>query len=431
MTRRGRSPRTRRPARAAPAGAELALDIAEVGARGDGVASGPDGPVYVPFTLPGERVRARVAGERGELLATESPSSDRVGPPCPHFGRCGGCQLQHWADAPYLAWKQEQVVLALRRRGLEVPVEPTVAAWGEGRRRAGFHARRERQGVVLGFLERGGARIEPVDVCPVLAPALAQALPGVRALAEAFAPARGDLTLACLATDVGLDVAIVGAGSADSFDLEARETAATLADAQDLARLSFEGDSFLTRRPPAVAMGRARVTPPPGAFLQATTEGERVLGRLVSETVGDAGRVADLFSGVGTFALRLAERAEVHAVESDVAMLAALKRAADGAGGLRGVTVETRDLMAEPLAPVELNRFDAVVFDPPRAGAKLQAERIGASKVGRVAAVSCDPATFARDARLLVDAGFALTRVVPVDQFRWSPHVEVVGVLER
>lgn len=416
---------------AATGGVEAVLAIGEMGARGDALAAGDDGPIYVPYALPGERVRAKVSGGRGALLAVEAPSAERVAPPCEHFTRCGGCQLQHWADAPYLAWKRDEVVRALARRGLDVEVDPIAAAWGEGRRRAAFHAQRVGRTVRFGFIERGGARIEPINACPVLAPALADALAKLRDLSEAFAPARGEITLQCLATETGLDVAIKGAGKPSAFDRGRLESAARIADALDLARLAFDGETLVARRTPVVSIGPARVAPPPGAFLQATLEGERVLGDLVREALLGSERIADLFSGVGTFALRVCDFAETHAVEGDADMLLALKRAADAVGGLRGVTTERRDLLRTPVAALELKRYDAIVFDPPRSGAKLQAEQIGASKARRVAAVSCDPATFARDVRVLVDAGFVLKKVTPVDQFRWTPHVEVVGVLER
>jgi 23S rRNA (uracil1939-C5)-methyltransferase len=387
--------------------------------------------VYAPLTLPGEAVRARVAGGRASAIVVERPSSERVSPPCAHFGRCGGCQLQHWADAPYLAWKHDQVVQALARRKLECAVEDIVTAWGEGRRRAAFHAQRQGAAVRFGFVERGGARIEPLEACPVLAPALADALPGLRDLARAFAPARGEIVLQCLVTDTGIDVSIKGAGRPAALERAALEAAATLADRIDVARLSFDGEPVANRRTPVLTLGRARVAPPPGAFLQATAAGERALVDRVAAALSGSKRIADLFCGIGTFALPLASDAEVHGVDGDADMVAALKRAADGIGGLRGVSVERRDLLRAPLAALELKRFDAVVFDPPRAGARQQAEQIGASRATRVVAVSCDPATFARDVRVLVDAGFSLTQVTPIDQFRFTPHVEVIGVLQR
>lgn len=428
---RNHRPSAGRSAPPAPQAVEARLTIGEIGGRGDGLAAGADGPIYAPFTLPGEEVRARVLGDRAELIAVETPSADRVAPVCRHFGRCGGCQLQHWAQAPYLAWKRAQVIAALERRGIEAEVDPIIEAFGEGRRRAAFHAARAGRVIKVGFIERGGARLGAITECPVLAPGLAAALPALAAIAERFAPEKGALTAPTLLTDTGLDIDIKGAGRVQGFDRAALEDAAAIARQFDLARLSFDGETAAMLRAPRVRMGDASVTPPPGAFLQATAEGERVLGDLVVAALMGATRAADLFSGIGTFALRLAPHMEVHAVEGEQAMLLALKTAADAVGGLRGVSVTRRDLLRQPLSALELKRFDAVAFDPPRSGAKLQAEQIARSKAGRVAAVSCDPGTFARDVRVLLDAGFALKRVSPVDQFRFSPHVEVVGVLER
>lgn len=411
---------------AAPTEADLA--VGEIGARGDATAQGPDGPIYLAYALPGERVRARVAGERGDVLAVLTPSAERVTPPCMHFGRCGGCQLQHWDEGPYLAWKHDQVVRALARRGIGGAVEPVVKAWGAGRRRATLHAAR---GGRFGFIARGGAQIVAVKECPVLAPALLAALPGLKRLGAAFAPARGELNIQVLASEAGVDVNVKGAGKVSAFDAAQISEASMLVEAEDFARLSFDGEAFITRRAPELTMGRARVTPPPGAFLQPTAEGESVLARLTLEALSGAERVADLFSGIGTFALRLAEQAETFAVEGDEAMLSALKQAADRAGVLKGVSVLRRDLLRNPLSALEMKRFDGVAFDPPRSGARLQAEQIAKSKARKVAAVSCDPATFARDAKVLLDAGFDLVRVTPVDQFHWSPHVEIVGAFER
>lgn len=421
-----------RPARVRPApvaaSVETDLTVGEIGARGDAMATGPDGPIYLSYALPGETVRARVAGDRGDVLAVLTPSADRVAPPCTHFGRCGGCQLQHWEEAPYVAWKREQVVRALARRGIGGPVEPVIWAWGAGRRRATLHAAR---GGRFGFIARGGAQIVAVKECPVLVPALMAALPGLKRLGAAFAPARGEINIQVLASGGGVDVNVKGAGKIAAFDAARFADTAALAEAEDFARLSFDGEPFVTRRAPEIVMGAARVTPPPGAFLQPTAEGEETLARLTLEALSGAERVADLFSGVGTFALRLAQRAETFAVEGDDAMLAALKQGADRAGVLKGVSVLRRDLLRTPLSALELKRFDGIAFDPPRSGARLQAEQIARSKARKVAAISCDPATFARDAKVLLDAGFDLTKVTPVDQFRWSPHIEIVGAFER
>ncbi|MES1201997.1 MAG: class I SAM-dependent RNA methyltransferase [Pseudomonadota bacterium] len=403
-----------------------------VGARGDALAEGPSGPIYVAFALPGERVRARVSGDRAQVVEVLSASPDRRLAPCKHFGRCGGCQLQHWDEAPYLAWKRARVVEALERRNIGFDVAPTIAAWGEGRRRAAFHATRQGGAVRLGFQERGGARLQVISACPVLVPQLEGALPKLAEVADLFLPPRGEITLHCLWSEAGLDVAVKGAGKAGAQSQAALERIALTAEKQDWARLSLDGEPLVVRRQPVVRMGLARVAPPPGAFLQPTALGEETLARLAAEAVGESKRVIDLFSGIGTFALRLAERAEVQAAESDPEMLKALKQAADGAGGaLKAVTTLRRDLLRTPLSSLEMKKFDAAVIDPPRSGARLQAEQIGRSPIRRLAYVSCDPATFARDVRVLMDFGFSLAKVTPVDQFRWSPHVEVVGALER
>lgn len=410
---------------------EAVLQITEVGARGDGLAQGPNGPVYVPFALPGEEVLARRTGDRAEIARILEESPERITPACPAFGRCGGCQLQHWAPAPYLAWKQAAVIQALAKRGLETEVLPIIEAWGEGRRRAGLHAVRQGRELRFGFIARGGAGVEPIPACPLLAPRLRDALPALRRLALALAPERGEVVLQCLLTPEGIDADVKGVGAPEAQRHRLPAIIQAAFDA-DLARLSLEGEPVVSPREPRLRIGRALVKPAPGAFVQPTEAGEETLARLVLEGVGEARRFADLFCGMGAFALRLAERGEVLAVEGEEAMLAALKAGADGAAGALGaVTTLRRDLLRTPLSALELKRVEAVVLDPPRSGARLQAEQIAASKASRVVSVSCDPASFARDAKALVDGGFQLLKVTPVDQFRWSPHVELVGVFVR
>ena len=413
----------------APEERELAL--IEMGARGDTLADdGAGRSIYAPYGLPGERVRVRLTGDRAELLEVLAPSSERQAPACRHFGRCGGCQLQHWNEAPYLAWKRERVVEALVKRGLTVDVAPTIPAWGAGRRRAAFHA--DLRSGAMSFVERGGAQLIGIAECPVLTPGLEAAALKLAPIARLFAPRRGDITLHCLETAEGVDVAIKGAGYAGALDRKILESAAAAAEAAYLSRLSVNGEPIVTRARPTVRMGRAVVAPPPGAFLQPTALGEETLAVLAMQALAGAKRVVDLFSGIGTFALRAAEFAEVQAAESDVEMLAALKQAADGAAGaLKEVTTLRRDLLRTPLSSLEMKRFDAAIIDPPRSGAKLQIEQIARAPVRKLAYISCDPSSFARDVRVLIDHGFSLTRVTPVDQFRWSPHVEIVGAFER
>ncbi|MBS0386066.1 MAG: class I SAM-dependent RNA methyltransferase [Proteobacteria bacterium] len=411
---------------------EKTLEITTVGARGDGLAHSARGVIYAALTLPGERVRARIAGDRAEIAEILKPSEARQAAACQHFGRCGGCQLQHWREAEYLAWKRSLVVDALSKRGLgRATVDATIAAWGEGRRRAAFHAARENGRVRIGFIERGGARLTPIVQCPALAPRLEAIALRLAPLAELALPPRGEITLQCLLTDAGVDVSIKGAARprSERANLEKLSAAAT---ELGLARLSIDGDLIVERAKPLVRLGRASVLPPPGAFLQPTVQGEETLAGLAIEAIGDSGRVIDLFSGIGTFALRAAERAEVLAVESETAMLDALKHAADNAGGaLKQVTTLRRDLLRTPVSSLEMKKFGAAIIDPPRSGARLQIEQIARAPIRRVAYVSCDAPTFARDVKVLIDHGFSLARVTPVDQFRWSPHIEIVGALER
>ncbi|MGD9967174.1 MAG: class I SAM-dependent RNA methyltransferase [Hyphomonadaceae bacterium] len=416
-----------------PAAEERVLAITAMGARGDATAEGEFGPVYTPYALPGEEVRARVAGGRAELIEILRASPERRAPACRHFGRCGGCQLQHWSDAPYLAWKRAQIGEALAKRGLGgAEVEPTVAAWDGGRRRAALHAARQQNQVRIGFIERGGARLTPLTQCPVLAPQLEATVLKLAPLAELALPSRGEITLQCLLTDAGVDVSIKGAGRVDLLNRAALERLIVEANALNLARLSFNGDPIIERAKPTLHMGRAVVSPPPGAFLQPTALGEHTLARLTLDSLRGAKRVVDLFSGIGTFALRIAEHAEVLAAEGDAEMLAALRKAADAAGGaLKQVSVLRRDLLRTPLSSLEMKKFDAAVIDPPRSGARQQVEQIARAPIRKLAYVSCDPASFARDVKILVEHGFTITRITPVDQFRWSPHVEIVGALER
>lgn len=404
-----------------------------MGARGESAATGAKGPIYAPFALPGERVRARVTGDRADVLAVLRPSPERQAPACLHFGRCGGCQLQHWREDAYLAWKRDLVIEALAKRGLGAArVDPVVPAWGEGRRRAALHAARAGGQTRIGFIERGGVRLTPIEHCPALAPPLAAVALKLAPLAEIVAPPRGEITLHCLLTDTGVDVAVKGAGRAAIAERAALEALSAAAASLSLARLTVDGEPIVERAKPALRMGAAVVHPPPGAFLQPTALGEETLAQLVGDAIAGSARVVDLFSGVGTFALRAAETAEVLAAESSADMLAALKRGADAAGGaLKDVQVLRRDLLRTPLSSLEMKKFDAAIIDPPRSGARLQAEQIARAPIRRLAYVSCEPASFARDVKVLVEHGFALTRVTPVDQFRWSPHVEIVGALER
>jgi 23S rRNA (uracil1939-C5)-methyltransferase len=409
------------------------LTVARIGHRGDGIADGPDGPIYVPGALPGEAVEVEaVPGhpDRRALLHVERSSAERIAPICPHFGVCGGCAVQHWDAAAYRAWKRGLVVEALRQAGLDAPVAELIDAHGAGRRRATFHGRRSTHDVLeVGFSAARAHQVIAIDRCPILAKSLDGALPAAWAIAEALQPKKKPLDIAATATDSGLDIDVRGSGP-----LTAPFTAALarIAAAHDLARLTRHGELIAQSRPPTLRIGAATVALPPAAFLQATAEGEAALARLVLAACAGATKIADLFCGIGPFALRLAERGRVVAVDNDAAALAALKRAAASTAGLKPIDVAERDLFKDPLLAAEfLRRFDAVVFDPPRQGAQAQARALGASAVPLIVAVSCNPATFARDAAELIRGGYRLAEVTPVDQFRYSPHVEIVARLAR
>ena len=407
------------------------LEIARIGRRGDGIAELPAGPLYVPYTLPNETVEVEAwpgHPDRRHLIKVEAESPERIAPICPHFGTCGGCALQHWATARYREWKRSLVLEALAQAGLEASVDALVDAHGEGRRRAVLHAWRGTHDVLeVGFAALRAHQVVPIDHCPILARSLDGAIAAAWAIAEVLAPVQKPLDIQATATEAGLDIDVRGSGPLSTDRIAAL---ARLSERHRLARLTRHGDVVVQHAAPAVTMGRARVVLPPGAFLQATGAGEAALAALVLEHCGKAKTVGDLFTGVGPFALRLAERARIIAFDNDQAAIAALAEAAK-TSGLKPIAAERRDLFRRPLLPNELARLDAVVFDPPRQGAEAQAHEIAASKAPIVVAVSCNPTTFARDAKILVDGGYRLTRVTPVDQFLYSPHVELVARLEK
>ena len=405
------------------------LTIERLGAQGDGIACSPKSEVFVPFTLPGEKVTAAVAGKRADLIAVVEPSPLRVDPACRHFGICGGCALQHMEIEAYRAWKRERLVQALKACRIDIEVDPIVAMPPASRRRAVFSARKTEKGVILGFNRALSNTIVDIEECPVLLPALAGRLGDLRAVAGAIAATGQPFHLSVTATDSGLDIAATGSGRLDD---RARRTAIELVLSLAIARLSIDGEIVVEGRKPLLMAGDVAVPPPPGAFVQAVEGAEAAMAELVLAHLAKSKRVADLFAGIGTFGLRLARGREVHAVEGDAAALASLDRAAREATGLRKVSVEKRDLYLRPLTYKELDaRFDGLVFDPPRAGAEDQAKQIARSQVARVAAISCNPVTLARDLRILVDGGYRLRRVVPIDQFVWSPHLEAVALLEK
>ena len=406
-----------------------ALDIARLGAQGDGVADTPSGPVFVPYALAGERVQADVHGERARLIAVMTPSPDRIAPVCRHFTHCGGCAVQHLRSPAYLAWKREVVIAAFASRGIDAPVAPVASVGVGARRRAAFSARRTGRGVVLGFHEAKGVEIVDLQECPVTASAIVRVLPGLRRLVEPLmsrrAPGRVIVTLAAN----GLDVAVEDVPGDPPPDV--REFLAREATALGLARLTLAGDTLYQATVPAVRFGTTNVVLPARSFLQAAPVAEAAMVRLVTQATAGAKRVVDLFSGMGTFTFPLAQNAFVLAVDGDKQAITALQNAAKRTPGLKPIEVKVRDLFREPLSARELQGFDAAVFDPPRAGAATQAQSLVDSPINVVVAVSCNPATLARDARILIDGGFKLERVTPIDQFLFSPHIEAVAVFRR
>jgi 23S rRNA (uracil1939-C5)-methyltransferase len=408
--------------------------ITRIGRRGDGIAQTPAGTLYVPYMLPGETAEVDEwpgHPDRRHLVKIEAASPQRIAAICPHFGTCGGCALQHWAPAPYRGWKRGLVVEALTEMGFAAAgdlVDPLIDAHGEGRRRAVFHAWRRAHDVLeVGFAALRAHHVVAIDHCPVLAPSLSGAIEASWAIAEALAAERKPLDIQVTATAAGLDVDVRGSGPLTAGRMTALSR---LAETHRLARLTRHGETVAQRALPTVTMGSARVVLPPGAFLQATAAGEAALAALVLEHCAAAKSVADLFAGVGPFALRLAERAKVMAADNDEEAVAALQDAAK-TPRLKPITAERRDLFTRPFVTKELARLDAVVFDPPRQGAQMQSRELAASPVPILVAVSCNPLTFARDARILADGGYRLMRVTPVDQFLYSAHVELVARFEK
>ncbi|MDG4646865.1 class I SAM-dependent RNA methyltransferase [Roseibacterium sp. SDUM158017] len=399
--------------------------ITRLGHLGDGIAAAPDGsPLFVPLALPGEVVSGETSGDRIESPRIVAPSPDRVAAPCPHYRSCGGCALMHASDAFVAGWKAQVIATALAAHGLEAPMREIRTSPPRSRRRATLAGRRTKKGAMVGFHARKSDTIVPISDCFVLAPELLATLPTLEEITRLGASRSGVLGLSLTLSPAGVDLRVTGGKPLDG-PLRANLPRF----APHFTRLSWDDEPVFADAPPVQRFGPATVTPPPGAFLQATAAGEAALLAAVAEATQGAARIADLFSGCGTFALPLARTAAVHAVEGDAGLLAALDAGARHASGLRPVTIEARDLFRRPLGPDELAGFDAVVIDPPRAGAEAQARALAGARVPRIAAVSCNPVTFARDAALLVAAGYRLDWVQPVDQFRWSPHVELAASL--
>nr|MCU0827858.1 class I SAM-dependent RNA methyltransferase [Tabrizicola sp.] len=387
----------------------MIVTIDRLGHLGHGIAPGP---IYVPGALPGEVVQGTPDGDRLIDPKIVTPSPNRVKPPCRHARACGGCQLQHASDPFVAGWKQEVVQTALAGQGLTADFLPLVTSPPKSRRRASLSARRTKSGVLIGFHARASDTIAEIPDCQLLHPGILAAFPGLQALVLLGGSRTAELSLQITLTRGGPDVVVTGGKPLDSA---LRMDLARLAEAYAFSRLTWDGETVALRDRPALTMGTTTVVPPAGAFLQATQEGETALLDAVRQALGPQKRVVDLFSGVGTFTLPLAQAMEIHAVEGDAAMTKALDLAARNTPDLHRISVETRDLFRRPLEPDELNTFTAAVIDPPRAGAEAQTDRLAQSKIPVIAAVSCNPVTFARDAKTLLAAGYCLDWVQVVD----------------
>jgi len=426
------------------------LTIARLGAHGDGVAPSLDGHVFLPFVLPGERVTAHVAGERGQLVDILDASPDRIAPVCRHFTQCGGCLTQHMAAPAEQAWKTDLVATALSQQRIfaadaglsdedladtkaksrSAPLVAAIISTPIGtRRRAVFAARRTKSGAVFGFHELRSHDIVDLAECPILDPQITSRIEALRALVGPLLSRSGEARITVTLTHNGIDVVMEDTKPELTFDDRASIT--RLASAARILRLTVKGETIFETDRPQLRFGKALVTPQPGVFLQAVPQVEQAMTEVILAAVGKAKRVADLFCGLGTFSFPLADRAEVLAVDGDKAAIAALTDAVKHTQGIKPITTKVRDLFREPLSAKELEPFDAVVFDPPRAGADAQARMIAKSKVPVVVAVSCSPSTLARDLRTLIDGGYVLQSVTPIDQFVFSAHIEAIAVLRR
>lgn len=405
------------------------VEIHRLGHRGDGIGKAEDGSdVYAARTLPGELVSGLQEGRRLQDIRILRPSDQRVRPPCPHYTQCGGCDLQHATDTFVAEWKQSLIASALADHGLKAEFRPISVSTPYSRRRATFAARRTKSGAMAGFHGRRSDTIVPVPGCVVLHPDLRAMLPIAEALALAGGSRKSVLSVSVTASTGGVDVAVSGGKPLEG---PLRVRLAALSEEHALARLSWEDETIATRASPVQSFGEITVVPPPGAFLQATSDGEQTLRQAVMEILAGAKRVADLFAGCGTFALPLARTAEVVAVESDAAMLAALDQGWRHGASLRNLSTQVRDLFRAPLMAGDLAAFDGVIIDPPRAGAAAQITQLAQSRVPVIAHVSCNPISFARDAATLVRGGYRLDWVQAVDLFRWSPHVELVAAFRH
>jgi 23S rRNA (uracil1939-C5)-methyltransferase len=404
--------------------------ITRLGAKGDGLAETLQGLLFVPYTLPGEKVRVQPSGERGMLKDVLEASPHRIAPFCPLFTRCGGCSAQHMGEDIYRDWKIASLTTALAHAGVKAPDPAFIAAHGKGRRRVTFHARKiendKSNEMRIGFMAAGSHHLIAIDACPVLEPELSESAPRLALNLAIMLGKTCDIQITV--TQAGFDIDLRGLGEMSE---KRRAELIIRADQLDLTRLSLHGDIIVERRKPVIMMGHVGMVPPPGSFLQATTEGEDQISALVIKEASKARKALDLFAGCGPFTVRLAQKTAVHAVEYEAKSLIALEKAMKTVSGYKPVTTEKRDLFRRPMLLPELKPYDLVVLDPPRAGAQAQCAILARSQVPKIVFVACDASSFARDAKTLQEGGYRLETLTLVDQFRYSAHSEMVGVFYK
>lgn len=406
---------------------ELKIDF--VGHKGDGIARLNHEPIYVPFALDGETVTVKGSGTRREIDTIVKPSQQRIEPICKYFGTCGGCQLQHMSQAAYLKWKKSLVTEPLSRVGITTEPDVLLTYPDASRRKCVFNAQRSPEGMVLGFNEKSSNEIVALDTCPILVPLINEQLSAIYDLVNSIPTARHPLRISVLVTQNGLDIAIEDAKALSEAE---RQVLIRKTIAHKFSRLTVNAETLIKTAEPQIEIANTVVSPPPAAFVQALKQAEEDMSDIVASFLKGCKQVADLYCGIGTFALRLAENSAVHAVEENGEALDSLDQAWRQTGGrLKQIKTEKRNLERRPVTFGELKKIDGLVFDPPRAGAELQCKQIAKSRVGKVAAVSCNPNTLATDLEILIAGGFKIKRVIPIDQFKYTPHVEVVALLER
>ena len=403
------------------------FEISYMGSQGDGVVEDPGGSIYISYSLPGEVVLAQRQGSKTELIEILCPSEARVEPVCSHFGACGGCKLQHMEHDKYLSFKSEKIEGALQKRGIDFNVN-SIWSVGDGhRRRVVFAASLRNNSIAFGFHKYRSKEIEDLVECPILMARINSNLGELRTLVSLFLKRKGSAKITVVDCADGLDVMIEG-GHVD-VGLKILERIAHACKNASVGRLIVDGEIMFQKGEMEVVLSGVSVPLPPGVFLQACADAQEHMSRLIQGWLVDCSKVVDLFSGIGAFSFALAGGARVHAVDSSEKALKSLTAGSARVQGLKPLTVQVRDLFDHPLSASELSKYDGVVFDPPRAGAIAQVHEIAISKIPHVVAVSCNPNTLARDLRVLIDGGYELVELYGIDQFVYSPHIEVIAYL--